>query len=169
MKSIHRKTHLSVYVRQAAAWITLLLVLPSCVAPISSLSGSRLGTPATVAGALPSASPQASASPKASPSVLGSPLNPGSSASPSPSPSVKPSAGLIPSGDQPVCVQTLQCIVSASSTSNSLRRQTQDVLDQLFSLAEPDYTQVCQTRSQELVAQAPVCGPQPSASAKPLK
>lgn len=70
------------------------------------------------------------------------------------SPTPKPSASNVASG--PVCLQQLQCIADKTA-SNALRKETQEVIDELFSLGDPDYTRVCTSRSTELVEQAPEC------------
>lgn len=61
-----------------------------------------------------------------------------------------------PANDEPPCLQTLQCIVD-NTNNNGLRKQTQEIINQLFVTAEPDYTRLCQSRSSEFVERVPEC------------
>ncbi|PKL79827.1 MAG: hypothetical protein CVV27_01220 [Candidatus Melainabacteria bacterium HGW-Melainabacteria-1] len=56
----------------------------------------------------------------------------------------------------PLCLQTLQCIVDNTS-NNGLRKQTQEVISELFLVAEPDYSRICLSRADELVERVPEC------------
>ena len=67
-----------------------------------------------------------------------------------------PIASEAPASDDPPCLQTLQCIID-NTTNNTLRKQTQEVVNTLFTTAEPDYTRICQTRSAELAERVPEC------------
>lgn len=61
-----------------------------------------------------------------------------------------------PTSQAPACLRTLQCILD-STANNGLRNKTQKVIDNLFEIGEPEYTQVCTTESAELVDEAPEC------------
>ncbi|MGV3526353.1 MAG: hypothetical protein ACO1RX_19190 [Candidatus Sericytochromatia bacterium] len=61
-----------------------------------------------------------------------------------------------PNEDDPVCLQTLQCIVDTTN-SNSLRRDAQEVITDLFLLGEPDYTRICVSKAEELAERVPSC------------
>jgi len=81
---------------------------------------------------------------------LDAPTGPLQPNQPSATPSERPDSG------DPLCFQTLQCIVDNTS-DNVLRRQAQEVVNQLFLVAEPDYTRICESRSVELVVSIPSC------------
>lgn len=72
----------------------------------------------------------------------------------SPQPSAIPSEN--PNTFEPLCFQALQCIVD-NANDNALRRQAQEVVNQLFMTAEPQYTQVCESRATEMLLQVPQC------------
>lgn len=88
----------------------------------------------------PSARPSASAAPSATPVA---------STRPRPVPSESPPAG-------PLCQQRLQCIVENTS-DNALRKTTQESINLLFTLAEPEFSQICEAKALELVKRAPEC------------
>lgn len=80
----------------------------------------------------------------------GLPGTPGTPGQPSAIPSESPD------NSDPPCFRMLQCIVD-NANDNTLRRQAQEVVNQLFLSAEPQYTQICETRSAEFVVQVPQC------------
>lgn len=67
-----------------------------------------------------------------------------------------PQPSAAPSEDDAPCLQTLQCIVDTTN-SNSLRRDAQEVITDLFLLGEPDYTRVCVSKAEELAERVPSC------------
>lgn len=71
-----------------------------------------------------------------------------------PQPSVAPSES--PNSDEPPCYQQLQCIIE-NTTDNALRRSAQEVITDLFQLEEPQYTELCQAKAEELVGRVSVC------------
>ena len=83
-------------------------------------------------------------------------------------PSIKPSASASASpvvSDEPLCMQTLQCVVD-STINNSLRKETQEVINQLFKTAEPKYTQLCKSKADELAKPSSSTLPKASPSTK---
>lgn len=80
----------------------------------------------------------------------GLPGAPGTPGQPSAIPSESPDSS------DPLCFQALQCIVD-NANDNALRRQAQEVVNQLFLSAEPQYTQICESRAAEFVVQVPQC------------
>lgn len=71
-------------------------------------------------------------------------------ARPSSIPSESPNSG------DPICLQTLECVIT-NTNNNSVRKQTQDVLDQLFRTGEPEYTRLCESQAEELSANVSQC------------
>ncbi len=71
---------------------------------------------------------------------------------------VRPSAipSESPDNGDPPCLQTLQCIID-ETTNNSLRKDTQDIINQLFVTGEPEYTRLCEGQAQELSTRLPQC------------
>ena len=61
-----------------------------------------------------------------------------------------------PDSGEPACFQRLQCIVD-NTGDNVLRRETQESINQLFLLEEPDYTQFCQAKAEEFLIRVPQC------------
>lgn len=58
--------------------------------------------------------------------------------------------------EDPICQQTLQCIVDTTG-NNALRKQAQEVITQLFLLSEPNKTRICESKAEELVESLPTC------------
>jgi hypothetical protein len=56
----------------------------------------------------------------------------------------------------PPCFVALQCIVD-STQDNALRKETQEVINQLIQTTEPRFSQTCLSRAQELVLKQPSC------------
>lgn len=68
-----------------------------------------------------------------------------------------PTASAKPSEDtDPPCFVALQCIVDNTS-DNALRKEAQEVINQLIQTTEPRFTQICLTRSTELLPKQPSC------------
>lgn len=61
-----------------------------------------------------------------------------------------------PASDEPPCFQQLQCIID-NTTDNALRKTTQEAINDLFLLDEPQYTDFCQNKAQELAIREPSC------------
>lgn len=58
-------------------------------------------------------------------------------------------------GETP-CFQALQCIIE-NTGNNVLRKETQESVNQLFLLEEPEYTEFCQAKAKELTVRVPQC------------
>ncbi|MBT9547070.1 MAG: hypothetical protein IV090_16890 [Candidatus Sericytochromatia bacterium] len=68
-----------------------------------------------------------------------------------------PTASAKPSEDtDPPCFVALQCIVDNTS-DNALRKEAQEIINQLIQTTEPRFTQICLTRSTELLPKQPSC------------
>lgn len=69
----------------------------------------------------------------------------------SPRPSSKPTEDA-----DPPCFVALQCIVD-STGDNALRKEAQEIINQLIQTTEPRFSQICQNRSEELLPKQPSC------------
>lgn len=82
------------------------------------------------------------------------PSAPLGSSGPSASPTAIPSES--PDNGDPPCMQALQCIID-NTNNNALRRQTQEVVNQLLLTSEPDFTRICLSNASDLVERVPEC------------
>ncbi|MGE3725094.1 MAG: hypothetical protein AB7I41_06060 [Candidatus Sericytochromatia bacterium] len=72
-----------------------------------------------------------------------------------------PRASAKPSEDtDPPCFVALQCIVD-STGDNALRKEAQEIINQLIQTTEPRFSQICLTRSAELLPKQPSCQTKP--------
>lgn len=69
----------------------------------------------------------------------------------SPRPTSKPAEDT-----DPPCFVALQCIVD-STNDNALRKEAQEVINQLIQTTEPRFSQICLNRSAELIPKQPSC------------
>ncbi|PIQ22997.1 hypothetical protein COW36_01800 [bacterium (Candidatus Blackallbacteria) CG17_big_fil_post_rev_8_21_14_2_50_48_46] len=67
-----------------------------------------------------------------------------------------PAASASPDAGDPPCFVALQCIVDTTK-DNALRKESQEVINQLIQTADPQFTKICLSRSQELLVKEPSC------------
>lgn len=72
-----------------------------------------------------------------------------------PTAAIQPSAK--PSEDaDPPCFVNLQCIVDTTD-DNALRKEAQEIIQNLMQTTEPQFSKICLSRSQELLLKEPRC------------
>lgn len=56
----------------------------------------------------------------------------------------------------PICYQELECIVD-TTRDNTLRKETQEVINTLLLTDQPDYDRICQVKAASLTESLPQC------------